>query len=547
MKTANERCKGIGTPGCEKMREDIFRKHLFLSNVLATRYLKTTHKQGYVKANIELRHRVRKLKLGETGLYADMDDEAFKDYAESKSRTLEKDIFAIGKTGGPALALTYARDCVNATEIITFPMKERHGEKPNKKHVIPALARTVNANWWLRKIRKVAKRKVEQVTRELSLVSRKSGVYISEYNFVLHKARKKRSTILLQDLIAENEDGYSQSLYDIQQKGQANPENKRIELMVRMRGYEEIAKELGLCGVFITLTAPSKFHAIRENGSLNNKFDGSTPHDCQLYFNKIWAKVRAKWKRNDITPFGFRIAEPHHDGTPHWHMLLFVSPEQKDQTIEIFNHYACEVNNDEIKHDSRIRFDHIDIDWSKGSAAGYIAKYVSKNINGHKVEIDDEAGEYTDKTFERVEAWASTWGIRQFQQIGSSSVTVWRELRRGLREDIFKNDSDELLQQIAQAADEGNWALFVTLMGGATSKRCEQVIKPLLVLSDLENKYGEIVKKIQGLLMRGTKEYITHIHTWTIKKESVSDYKPTGPPELDFEEGENRPPLDLCQ
>ena len=65
----------------------------------------------------------------------------------------------------------------------------------------------------------------------------------------------------------------------------------------------------------------SRFHKkLSKNSADNPKFDGSTPRDGADYLQKVWTQIRANLGRAGIRIYGFRVAEPHHDATPHWHL-----------------------------------------------------------------------------------------------------------------------------------------------------------------------------------------------------------------------------------
>lgn len=328
----------------------------------------------------------------------------------------------------------------------------------------PAMARMSDPQWWRRNLRTAHAKIVEATAIDLGYVNRARECYVSDETVIRRAQQNRRNAATLENTVMQNENGQEYTLAELAAKSTANKAIRRGELMTRISGFEKIARECGDDGLFLTVTCPSRMHKWSTvQGSkkvfLNTKYDGTLPRDAQKYLCKTWARQRAAFARAGLKIYGFRIAEPNHDGTPHWHMILFmgdVAGKTKRRALPrvcaIMRRYALKDSPDEagaLKH----RVKPVVIDWTRGSAAGYIAKYVAKNIDGMHVE-QDLFGNDSMHTSARVEAWATTWGIRQFQQIGGAPVTVWRELRRIK---VVPDDAPEHFKQAHEAANKEGW------------------------------------------------------------------------------------------
>ena len=383
-----------------------------------------------------------------------------------------------------------------------------------------ALARLACPLWWSRALRKQQDRQQEQLAVQVGLVRKNQQPYVSTALLARIQARHQASLEILANYEAVSNEGDTLNLLDVLKKSVANPAVRRAELMVRMRGFEDYASEQGHVAMFYTLTTPSKYHRYSGEG-LNPKYEHATPRQAQAYLVKIWSQIRAKLKREGMNVYGFRVAEPHHDGTPHWHILLFMQPEHQLAVTATLKHYAFLEDGQEAGA-AEHRFEALVIDSQRGSATGYIAKYISKNIDGFGMDSDSEAGVEADNSAQRVRAWSSVWGIRQFQQIGGAAVGVWRELRR------MEHAVEGLLEQARLAADSGQWANYLKVQGGATLERKCQPIKLWSIESvDMTtgalkaSRYGETVKRTKGLDCVGAIT-ITRTKEWTIQPKAAA-------------------------
>lgn len=384
-------------------------------------------------------------------------------------------------------------------------------DPPNVKEgrpVAPALARMRCPLWWRRKLRAALARANEGAAIALGFVGSKADKYVSEETMRRHSQQVARNRRTLAATIAENDEGQRLTLAELAARSVADAVIRRGELITRLKGFESIGDDCDHRAVFVTLTAPSRYHPT-SGGERNPRHDGSTPADAQRHLAKTWARIRSKLDREGVPVYGFRIAEPHADGCPHWHLILWVPDAARLAVLwSVMRRHALAEDGDEAgasRH--RITFDRIDRE--RGSAVGYVIKYIAKAIDGFKVgewRIDgDLCGDDQLNLSPRVVAWASTWRIRQFQQIGGPPVGLWREVRRVPSEKLAEAPQVArdawLAAQRFECSPKGadapvmvaraDFGEFVLACGGPVMRRRDRPLMLATRPSEVPTRYGD--------------------------------------------------------
>ncbi|CAA0100652.1 Uncharacterised protein [BD1-7 clade bacterium] len=531
----NEVLNRFGTNDCALFRNDIISKYPDLAPAIRAEYHYIATQLSHVEANTRLRVLDKKLHIKDFNFLADNSD------LVALSEKLAKQCTEITKA-----FYVESNAFIECSRIASSYNVEAPDPKKYGGSLAPCLSRLSCGKWWKRNLKKIQNTSIDAVARELRQVHGKKQSYCSTIALNKHRQQKRNNRDYLESQIAINELDEQYTLAQLADKTVSNPVIRRFETLTRCKGFELIAHEFGHDGVFLTLTTPSRFHRMvyikarnkggRDKVVANSKFCSSaTPRKAQDYLNNLWGRIQAKLGRENIKPYGFRVVEPHHDGTPHWHFLLFAKPEQIPEIISIFRRWALMDSPDETgaeEHRLDVELMKKGINPKTGkeySATGYIIKYICKNIDGHGIDNTETAADKRNcknkdaiAVAERIEAWARTHRIRQFQQIGGPSVTVWRELRQ-------ITEQEGTLEKIRSAADNGDWHAFVKAMGGPNIPRNQYPVKPAYGQSEkldrstgeiqivTETRYGDEAKdRVVGVLMAGI-TVLSRTHIWEIR------------------------------
>lgn len=405
-------------------------------------------------------------------------------------------------------------------------------DKLDTVSAIAGLSRLVNPEWWLSQLKGQRTRWRESLLIAIGKVNRDASPYASKQAIREVRARRLSNLDYLKSCDLENvETGERISLIDKVMASISNPEIRRMELMSTIAGTEKYAAANGDVGMFLTITTPSKYHPTRIVGKGDNKRvqrnhawdkEAYTPKDAQRYLCGIWSKMRTAFKDSSLTVYGMRVVEPHHDATPHWHMMLFTKPAMRQPVIDIMRKYAMKEDGDE-RGAAKNRFDckHL----NRGGAAGYIAKYIAKNIDGYALEgeRDNETGELLTDSAAAVTAWAATWRIPQFHPIGLPTMGSYRECRR-IRSISLTETFDEEVEAVRAAADAGDFMAYMEAQGGANIPRKDQTVRVARRVAAELNAYDEEVKKVVGIFaphLGDSRIYETRTTQWRIVSSAV--------------------------
>ena len=227
------------------------------------------------------------------------------------------------------------------------------------------------------------------------------------------------------------------------------------------------------------------------------------------------------------------VAEPHHDGTVHWHLMCFMRKKDRRAITALLRKFAIREDREELGNNTGPRFKSELINPRKGTPTSYIAKYISKNIDGRGLagEISKETGKSLRDNAEYVNAWASLHRVQQFRFFGIPGRQAYRELRllagQAARQQGDKKAGAPVLDNprldaILAAADAGCFATYIMKQGGVLVPRKYHLIRTAYEINEEPTAYGDHGIRIYGIWSPIAEGKIcTHAVKWKMVRKAV--------------------------
>jgi len=278
---------------------------------------------------------------------------------------------------------------------------------------------------WLLKKAKIAKEtSVLKIEGNITLKKHKHYGLTSKDLEAVKLKIKKQKEFLEFNYIQDNISNTKIPLSTLVISANHNPNRYHALLQNRINTLTTKANENKLVPIFMTLTLPSEYHKFKTDRKTkklipNPIYNDKTPREAVKALTKMYSRLRHDRSLKELTKqtrMYFRVNEPHKNGTPHTHILLFVPKDSVYRVVEAFKRLFNTKAND--------------IQTNIKNAASYVMKYINKTLPLSKQENLSEKDKY-------LNAWYSKHRIIRFNSSRTlAPLSLYRLLyqRYSLRE-----------------------------------------------------------------------------------------------------------------
>lgn len=220
------------------------------------------------------------------------------------------------------------------------------------------------------------------------------GLNLYDFNEVQIKLEKQKH-FLNNSFIYDKMSNNPIPLSTITFSANVNPKRYYSEIQNRINTLVLEATNKNLQPIFMTLTLPSAYHKMKYDKKSkklipNPKYNYVTPKDAVKELTKMFAKLRHDRSLKELSKderIYYRVNEPHKDGTPHTHILLYVPKSTISRIVKAFQRLFNTIAND--------------IQTDINNPTAYIMKYINKTLPLSKQDNLSEKDKYLNAWYSR--------------------------------------------------------------------------------------------------------------------------------------------------